>query len=347
MQTPHLRARAQAHIFLVRTSQCTLHSLIRTLPMLSHRHWLKVEGISVAHFSKHCHLYVMSLLGVLFFSFVSFLSLHRLPVLCHDLIVYLFSITTFSVIDLVGEDQINLLSLCSLEWNVWLLWPLRLHTQESDRILRVTGGEVPGIQQERRSWVGNKRRNAGSGPKKENQATGSKREGEKEKVRCEILVCGKNSSFPDKPLQDWCEEVAEYGLGPCESVARSSRWHRAHRKIEVEEADGTSSRQERVGVVVFPLLEVNKLEVNEELSTMATLAWAEGMWIGRWKKQQKAWRKQIFEVQIWRQVSGPAGAVMRETRDLGIKWPQWHTSLFEGQVAVGTRVVCLQDAKKT
>ena len=64
------------------------------------------------------------------------------------------------------------------------------------------------------------------------------------------------------------------------------------------------------------------------------------------REQQKAWRKQILEVQTWTQVRGPAGAVMCETRDLGIKWKQWHTLLFEGQVAVGMRVVCLQDAKK-
>ena len=39
---------------------------------------------------------------------------------------------------------------------------------------------------------------------------------------------------------------------------------------------------------------VNSLEVEEELSTMATLAWAEGVWLGRWRKQQlNAWRKQI------------------------------------------------------
>ena len=33
----------------------------------------------------------------------------------------LFSVTTFSVIDITGEDQINHLPLCSLEWHVWLL----------------------------------------------------------------------------------------------------------------------------------------------------------------------------------------------------------------------------------
>ena len=34
---------------------------------------------------------------------------------------------------------------------------------------------------------------------------------------------------------------------------------------------------------------------------------------------------QIREVQTWKQVRGPARAVMCEIRDLGIKWPYWHT----------------------
>ena len=45
------------------------------------------------------------------------------------------------------------------------------------------------------------------------------------------------------------------------------------------------------------------LEVEEELSTTATQTWAEGVWVGKWSTEQKeAWRKQIFEVQSWRQV---------------------------------------------
>ena len=63
-------------------------------------------------------------------------------------------------------------------------------------------------------------------------------------------------------------------------------------------------------------LEVHDLEVQEEFSTMATQAWAEGRWIGKWLAEQKeAWRRQIFSVQTWRQVRGPAGTVMCETRD--------------------------------
>ena len=45
--------------------------------------------------------------------------------------------------------------------------------------------------------------------------------------------------------------------------------------------------------------------------------------MGRWAREwNEAWRKQIFEVQTWRQVTGFAGAIMCETRDMGMKWPQ-------------------------
>ena len=53
------------------------------------------------------------------------------------------------------------------------------------------------------------------------------------------------------------------------------------------------------------------------------------------KEQQKALRKQIFEVQTRRLVRGPAGANMYETRDLGTKW-----------LVVDVRVVYPQDVKK-
>ena len=40
------------------------------------------------------------------------------------------------------------------------------------------------------------------------------------------------------------------------------------------------------------------LEVVEELSTMSTQYWAEGVWTGKWRHEQKeAWRRQIQEVQ--------------------------------------------------
>ena len=52
-------------------------------------------------------------------------------------------------------------------------------------------------------------------------------------------------------------------------------------------------------------------EGEEELSTMATQYWAEGVWTQKWSYEQKeAWMKQIREVQTWKQVRPPAGAVM-------------------------------------
>ena len=80
-----------------------------------------------------------------------------------------------------------------------------------------------------------------------------------------------------------------------------------------------AGKKESVSLSLFR--EVNKLEVEKELSTMATLFRAEGVRMSIWRgEQQQAWRKQIFEVQTWRQVRGLAGAVMCETRDLGMQW---------------------------
>ena len=46
----------------------------------------------------------------------------------------------------------------------------------------------------------------------------------------------------------------------------------------------------------------------------------------------------VITVHGGKQFGGPAGA--------GTQWPQWHTLLFEGQVAVDMRVFCPQDVKK-
>ena len=63
-------------------------------------------------------------------------------------------------------------------------------------------------------------------------------------------------------------------------------------------------------------------EVEEDLSTLSTRYCAEVVWIGKWSVEQKeAWLNQAPEVQMWRQVKGPAKTVLCETRDLGIKWP--------------------------
>ena len=72
-------------------------------------------------------------------------------------------------------------------------------------------------------------------------------------------------------------------------------------------------------------MEAHGLEVEDEISAMATQFRAEGAWTGKWSHEQKeAWMRQNREVRTWNRVIGPAGAVMCETRDLGVRWPQWH-----------------------
>ena len=109
----HTHLYARRRTFFSCAHRCAVHSLIRTLPMFSHRHCLKIQGISVHHFSKP----LSSLRHVLVrCAFCSFLS-------CRS-ISYLLSVTTFSVDHIFGEDQINHLLLCSMEWNGCLANPI-------------------------------------------------------------------------------------------------------------------------------------------------------------------------------------------------------------------------------
>ena len=87
--------------------------------------------------------------------------------------------------------------------------------------------------------------------------------------------------------------------------------------------------------------------MEEELSTLVIQYWAEGVWTGTWSHEQKeAWMRQIREVQTWTHVRGLAGAVMCETRDLGIKWPYWHTLVFSDEIKIDMRCVCPRDVEK-
>ena len=51
-------------------------------------------------------------------------------------------------------------------------------------------------------------------------------------------------------------------------------------------------------------------------------------------------------MQTWKQVRGPAGAVMCETRDLGIKWPYWHALIFGDKITIDMRFGCPKDVKQ-
>ena len=73
-------------------------------------------------------------------------------------------------------------------------------------------------------------------------------EAKETKVPCEVLAHLEEQRFPEKLHEDWCEEAVANGPGPRESVGRASRLYCAHIEVKIEEADGSSSRQERLGI---------------------------------------------------------------------------------------------------
>ena len=81
-------------------------------------------------------------------------------------------------------------------------------------------------------------------------------------------------------------------------------------RIKIEEA-AAAGKKASTSLSLF--LEAYGLEVEEELSTIATLTWAEGVWIVRWCTEQKeAWMNLIFEVQMWKHMRGPAGGDVQD-----------------------------------
>ena len=62
--------------------------------------------------------------------------------------------------------------------------------------------------------------------------------------------------------------------------------------------------------------------------------------------KKSAWMRQIREVQTWKQFRGPVEAVMCETRDLGKKWPHWHTLIFSDEIKIDMMFVCPKDVLK-
>ena len=85
-------------------------------------------------------------------------------------------------------------------------------------------------------------------------------------MRGETLNHQDKQNLPEQFHEDWSEKFAEDGLGPCECVGRPGSLNGADGKVQVEETNGSLSR----------FKEVTSLKFEEELSTMVTLAWAEG-----------------------------------------------------------------------
>ena len=65
------------------------------------------------------------------------------------------------------------------------------------------------------------------------------------------------------------------------------------------------------------------------MSTIGPALLGGSLWMGRWRReQQRAWRKQIFEAQRWKQVLGLELTCVKFVI-LAFTWPRWQTLQFE------------------
>ena len=70
-------------------------------------------------------------------------------------------------------------------------------------------------------------------------------------MQCEVSFARRNRVFQKSHLRTGARTLClGMGFGLCESVGRTNRGHCAYRMIKVQEADGVSSRQERVRLVI-------------------------------------------------------------------------------------------------
>ena len=98
---------------------------------------------------------------------------------------------------------------------------------QGNHLLQVSGREVSGMQQERRSCFGDECRNVGRGLREREPSSFGRRRKRKKKV-CDVRfsLIRKNSGLPYKIHEDSCEEVAEDGKPLASRPQRGCSWRR-------------------------------------------------------------------------------------------------------------------------
>ena len=81
-----------------------------------------------------------------------------------------------------------------------------------------------------------------------------------------------------------------------------------------------SAAGKKPSVSLSLFLEINTLEIAHGVTCAATCFWAQGVWTGRLEEDMK---RSLWEATSWTNVIAPAGAVLGEMKDLGIRVPSW------------------------
>ena len=137
---------------------------------------------------------------------------------------------------------------------------------------------------------------------------GAKEKARRKKCKVRFSLFKKNKALQKSYMKVEVKKLLRAGMVPvlAEEMAPTERFNLRRQMAAAAGKKSTTS--------LSLFIEASGLEVEEDLSTLATQCWAEGVWIGKWPVEPKeAWMNQALEVQTWRQVKWPAGAVMCET----------------------------------
>ena len=154
---------------------------------------------------------------------------------------------------------------------------LKKSNTEGD-LLQVFGRAVSGMPQKRTSCFGDECGDAGGGLENEDQTAGRRRRREE---RSAIFAYQENQVFHENYMRTGERMLWRTGLVPARAWRGQAVSIVTAEKAEVEEASGSSSRKEGVGFALT-YHGSEQLEVEEEFSTLATLARAQGVWLGTW-----------------------------------------------------------------
>ena len=131
----------------------------------------------------------------------------------------------------------------------------------------------------------------------EDEKNGSERKSEREKVQSEILAHQEEKSF-SKELGEG-QEVVTSGYDAARTWRVHAVWMAPTERLTLRrQMAAAAGKKSTTSLSLF--MEAFGIEVEEELSTIITQSWAEGVLTGKWCHEQKeAWMRQIQEVRMW------------------------------------------------
>ena len=129
---------------------------------------------------------------------------------------------------------------------------------------------------------------------------GAKEKARRKKCKVEFSIIKKNKAFQKNYTKVGVKNLLRAGMMPARTWGAHAVGMSPTVRLKLRrQMAAAAGKKSATSLSLF--MEAYGIEVEEELSTMATQYWAEGVWTGKWSHELKeAWMRQIREVQTWK-----------------------------------------------